>query len=241
MAKFVNRMRDLIDHGLCLTGLRKCASWDEAISSDPVQLYAGKLRRGLPQFATHIGITPFFPSSRNIAHDLVNLPYPIPNESVDAFQAEDVFEHVPLELQIPIYDEIYRILKPGGFFRISLPDYNFDGYRDRSIRDEAGKVVFDPGGGGLLEDGVVTNGGHLWFPTIEIMRGLFASSLFGGEGEVTFVQYNEDDGTTVMNSIDYSLGHIQRTPDHDLRVVENPRPVSIVIDAWKPGCRSEQF
>lgn len=233
MFRYVNRLLDLADHSACRAGLRKLPSWERVLERDPVRLYAGKLRRGLPQFATYTGITPFFPSSKNIPYDVTQVPYPIPDESVDRYQSEDVFEHVPFEAQIAIYDEVYRILKPGGLFRLSVPDYNFDGYRDRSVHDEQGNLLFDPAGGGRFQDGKVVDGGHLWFPTIDLMRDLFSRCRFGQRGTVTFLHYTEADGTAVMNPIDYSMGNVQRTPDHDPRVAERPRPLSIIIDARK--------
>jgi SAM-dependent methyltransferase len=231
----MHRLLDIADHIACRVGLGRPADWVHAIASASVRLYAGKLRRGLPQFTTHIGITPFFRSSRNICYDVTRLPYPIGDGVVDIYQSEDVFEHLPLEVQVPIYDEIYRVLKPGGLFRLSLPDYNFDGYKDRCIRSQAGGLLFDPGGGGRLEGERVVDGGHLWFPTIDLMRDLFDRSCFGRNGTVHFLHYTEADGVGVLNSIDYSVGHIQRTPDHDLRVHGARRPISIVIDAIKNG------
>jgi SAM-dependent methyltransferase len=230
----LNRLLDIADYGLCRIGIfRRFASWDDALSSEPVQLYAGKLRRGLPQYRTHWGLTPFYASGRNIPSD-VTAAFPIPNDSVDIFQSEDVFEHIEIERVPGIFNEIFRVLKPGGLFRLSLPDYNFDIYRERTIRDAEGELLFDPGGGGRLERGRVVDGGHVWFPTIANVRRLFDASAFAINGRVDYLHYTSEDGSIgAMKPIDYTLGHIQRTPDHDPRVADNPRPLSIVVDAWK--------
>lgn len=197
-----------------------------------MRLYAGKLRRGLPQYYTHWGVTPFYASTRNIHFD-VSEPYPIPDDCVDVFQSEDVFEHIEFGRMVAIFDEIHRVLRPGGIFRLSLPDYNFDGNRDRTIRGENGEFLFDPGGGGRLDQGKVVDGGHVWFPTIALVRDLFERSRFGRNGKVTYLHYTSEDGSGVMNPIDYAIGYVQRTPDHDLRVADRPRPISIVVDAVK--------
>jgi len=228
----VDRAADILEYGLCKLGIRRFASWEDALSSEPVRLYAGKLRRGLPQFRTHWGITPFYASTRNIHHD-VTLSYPIPDNSVEVYQSEDVFEHIEEHKILPIINEIYRILKPGGVFRLSLPDYNFDLNRARTQRGPDGEFLFDPGGGGRLENGKVVDGGHVWFPTISSVRALFERSRFADGGECRFLQYNAEQGEPVMERIDYSIGYIQRTPDHDPRVADNPRPLSIVVDAIK--------
>jgi hypothetical protein len=114
---------------------------------------------------------------------------------------------------------------------LSLPDYNFDGYRDRSLTNECGEIVFDPGGLGRFVDGEVIDGGHLWFPTIDIVKGLVENSPF--KGCATYLHYTDADGQHTMKPINYSLGNIQRTPDRDPRVAERPRPISIVVDMIK--------
>ena len=232
MKEQISRYLDIADYVLCRYGPMSFPTWEDFLASNSKKLYAGKLRRALPQFATHFGVTPFFASTRNIEQD-VSAPLPIPNESVEVFQSEDVFEHIELSKMVPIFNEIHRVLVPGGLFRLSLPDYHFDLYVERCERGPRGEIVFDPGGGGEFVDGRVTGGGHVWFPTIEIVRDLFNESLFGSRGVVRFLQYNNGDGTFQMDTIDYSLGHIQRTPDHDARVAERPRPISIVVDARK--------
>ena len=206
-------------------------TWDRLMELPTRRLYAGNLARNLPQYGTHYGLTPFIPAPRNIAHD-VRRPYPIPDNSIDAYQSEDVFEHVERSEFVPIVDEIHRVLKPGGLFRLSLPDYHFDIYRDRTLRDPDGKLLFDPGGGGDLDTlGQVQDGGHLWFPVIDLVREMIEESRFAGHA--SYLHYTNADGTFVMAPIDYRLGHIQRTPDHDDRVRDRPRPLSIVVDMRK--------
>jgi SAM-dependent methyltransferase len=215
---------------LCKWGILPQATWDRVMSQPRRLLYAGRLRRGLPQYETHFGLTPYFASSRNILHDVMR-PHPISDATIDSYQSEDVFEHVPYEQLIGMLDEIHRILKPGALFRLSLPDYNFDLYRDRAIRNAEGQIVFDSGGGGRYVDGAVIDGGHLWFPTIDLVRQMFESSAFAGQAE--YLRYTLPDGQFVAMPIDYRLGNIQRTMEHDARVADRPRPLSIVVDAIK--------
>jgi hypothetical protein len=228
----ISRGLDIADYALCRFGPLSFPSWKDFQKSDSRKLYAGKLRRGLPQFASHFGITPFYASTRNIPHDVV-VPFPIPDGSVEIFQSEDVFEHIELAKMVPIFNEIYRVLSPGGLFRLSLPDYHLDLTVRRCLRASSGEIMFDPGGGGRFVDGCVTGGGHVWFPTIEIVSDLFRRSLFGGHGDVKFLQYNNRDGSSHLEPIDYRLGYIQRTPDHDDRVPDRRRAISIVVDAFK--------
>jgi hypothetical protein len=228
----IYRYVDAADYVLCRYGPLSFPSWEDFLARRSRKLYAGKLRRALPQFATHLGVTPFFGSTRNINHDVTE-PFPIPDGSVEVFQSEDVFEHIELRKIVPLFNEIHRVLTPGGLFRLSLPDYHCDQNLQRCQRGPHGEIVFDPGGGGQFVDGRVIGGGHVWFPTIEIVRGLFNESLFAAHGAITYVQYTNADGTFKLDPIDYSLGYIQRTPDHDARVADRPRPISIVVDALK--------
>jgi SAM-dependent methyltransferase len=232
MRDLIYRCKDIADYFLCRYGPLSFPSWKDFQESGSRKLYAGKLSRALPQYATHFGITPFYGSTRNIRHDVAE-PMPIPDGCVDIFQSEDVFEHIDLTKMAAIFDEIHRVLSIGGLFRLSLPDYHFPPYIERCRKGPVGEIVFDPGGGGEFLDGRVTGGGHLWFPTIEIVRDLFNASLFGVRGSVKFLQFNNADGTFNLQPVDYGLGHIQRTPDHDARAAGRARPISIVVDAIK--------
>lgn len=209
--------------------MQPIATW-QTLATD--KLYAGDLFPDAPQWSTHIGLTINRPNERNLAHDLTR-PMPIPDESISAYQAEDVFEHIVYDAIAPIFEDIYRVMKRGGLFRLSVPDYRCDILRARSVMDTAGKIVFDPGGGGRFENGTVVAGGHVWFPTYETVKDLFDRSSFGARGIVRFLHYIGADGTSVMKPIDYALGFVKRTPDHDARVADPRRVMSIVVDAWK--------
>ena len=51
--------------------------------------------------------------------------------------------------------------------------------------------------------------------------------------KVKFLHYYDIDNNPVINDIDYTKGHIHRTPDNDKRVQNPLRPMSIVVDAYK--------
>lgn len=224
----IDRNLDRIEELMVKAGLLQAANWDAARAAR--RLYAGKLRRGLPQYHTHIGLTPFQQTSRNIDHD-VSRPMPLEAE-IDVYQSEDVFEHLPYDMLGQIFDFIHAALAPGGLFRLSVPDYRCDIYARRCVY-ENGKIVFDPGGGGSFSGGQVRDGGHLWFPTHENVTALFAASKFD---TWEILEAYQPDGQPIMKEIDYSVGYVQRTSAHDPRVRSNPRPLSIVVDARKaPG------
>ncbi|MGE3333102.1 MAG: hypothetical protein AB7I36_05620 [Rhodospirillaceae bacterium] len=209
--------------------MQPIATWDN-LATD--KLYAGDLLSGAPQYRTHIGLTLNQANQRNIAHDLTR-PMPIRAERIAVYQAEDVFEHIAYDAIDPIFADIYRVLRRGGLFRFSVPDYRCDILRGRSLFNDAGDIVFDPGGGGTFDNGRVVDGGHVWFPVYESVKTLFDRSPFAQQGTIRMLHYIQSDGDSIMNPIDYSLGFVKRTPDHDPRVANPRRVMSIVVDAWK--------
>lgn len=214
-----------------LKNRKRPASWNDLLKRKKRYLYAGQITHK-EQYAGYFGLNPFLnePDPAHIHHDIQN-PMPIPNESIDIYQSEDVFEHVPYEKLYTVFNEIYRTLKKGGLFRLSLPDYRFDIYRDRSLKNSEGQIYFDPEGGGYFENGQVLAGGHAWFPTYELVKNLFDKTDFKN-CDVKFLHYNTET-SSVTTPIDYSLGMIRRTPDHDMRAKSPYRAMSIVVDVRK--------
>ncbi|WP_243370205.1 glycosyltransferase [Geotalea sp. SG265] len=200
--------------------------WDDIYASGIIKLYAGDLP-DKTEYSGWTGLSITRCDLRHIPHDMT-LPLPLPENSVDAFQSEDVFEHITYDRLPQVINEIHRILKPGGLFRLSLPDYRCDVMQARSLKDAAGNITFDPAGGGSPE-----NPGHVWFPRYETVRNLLENSNFATAGEFNFLHYYDEQGQAVTNTIDYSKGFIQRTPDHDPRVRSPYRPMSLVIDLVK--------
>lgn len=207
-------------------------TWEQLKQQSCIKLYAGELLPDLPQFRTHIGLNPTPCSPRCIIHD-VCYSMPLQDNTVEVYQAEDVFEHVQYEILPAIFDEIFRVLQPGGLFRLSLPDYRCDVLRERSVFDGHGRIVYDPLGGGALRGMAVIDGGHLWFPVLENVIALFERSKFNAGSSITILHGYLQSGKGILDPIDYSLGHVQRTPDHDERVQHPPRPMSLVVDAVK--------
>ena len=221
----ISQLLDRLDARLCASGLRQPKSWAQL--SHPVRLYAGNLSADLPQFQTFTGLTPFRATSRIIPHDMTH-PMNLPDNCVEVFQSEDVFEHIEYDRLDAVFDEIYRVLKPGGFFRLSMPDYRCPLWRSRTLEDESGQLLFDPGGGGRLADGQVIDGGHVWFPMIENVRALFDTSQFE---DVRYLQYFDETGSPVVLPTDHSLAYVQRSAENDSRA--GNAPLSIIVDAFK--------
>ena len=198
-----------------------------------IYLYAGSMPMNRRKTIPFIGVSDQIENEVHIRHDLTK-EIPLLDDSVDIFQAEDVFEHIEEENMHLIYNEIHRILKPGGLFRLSMPDYRCDILKERSFKDDNNEIFFDPGGGGYYDylNNKVEGGGHVWFPLYENVYKIFEKSDFNME-KVNFLHYYDESNNSVMKTIDYSMGLIVRTPDNDDRVKEPRRPMSIVVDCYK--------
>lgn len=205
-------------------------TFDDIKDRDYIFLYAGDVpRRKEYNIDGIVGLAIRRADYRTILHDICQ-KYPLRDNSVDAYQAEDVFEHIEYDKLVDAMNEIYRVLKPGAYFRLSVPDYGCDILYNRSTKDENGTIIFDEEGGGRYQDGKVVDGGHVWFPTYQKVLNLIEKSNFN---KYEFYHYYDENGNSVTKKIDYSKGYVIRTPDHDKRVQNPYRAMSLVVDLYK--------
>lgn len=205
-------------------------------NKENIYLYAGDLSEQLieqGQDNKFIGLSLSQNNENHILFDITK-KFPLQENTVDIFCSEDVMEHIDYELQINIFNEIYRILKPNGIFRLAVPDYRCDVLFERTLKTKKGELKFDPGGGGKYSKlrRKVIDGGHIWFPNYENVKNIFDNSNFEDK-KIDFLHCYINDNDFVLKDIDYDICYIQRTPDYDLRVSNPRRPMSIVVDAMK--------
>lgn len=202
-------------------------TWDDIKKKEKVRLYAGDIGTEFGYYPDDYVICLSLTNNnyRSLKHD-ITYPYPIEDCSIDSYQIEDVIEHIEKDKVVQILNEIYRVLRVGGYLRLSLPDYNSPILLNRSFLTKTGKVVFDPGGGGKYIDGKVCEGGHVWFPTYYLVKELLSQSEFK---EYKFYRYHNQKGSVYCEDIDYEMGYISRTKEHSL----NKEDVSIVVDCYK--------
>ncbi|RNJ61508.1 MAG: class I SAM-dependent methyltransferase [Porphyrobacter sp. IPPAS B-1204] len=204
-------------------------------------VYFGNLFPHEPQYESGqfvgLALTPRF--DRDIPHDArANLPFA--DDSVAGFQSQDVFEHVEREKIPAIFDDIYRCMRPGAVFRLSLPDYNSPLLRRRSVYDHQGNVLYDVAMGGALKaqmsggiETVLPAGGdvHLWFPTYHELLALVIASDIRRCHKIAFHHHWVTPHSYVMHDFDQSVMPVSRTPPKDMRA--DGKPVSIVVDFIK--------
>lgn len=207
-------------------------NWKDIEYTKPLNLYVGDITVGTPQYDTHIGLSINLNDNKHIPHNILNR-IELKDNSVDLIQAEDVFEHIEFEKLPEVINEIFRVLKPKGIFRLSIPDYRCSFLKNRTIKDSNGNLEFDPGGGGQFKNGKVIDGGHVWFPLYEDVKDMSEKTKFNTNGKIDFLHYYDTKGESITNKIDYSIGHISRTPDFDKRVKDPYIAMSIVVDFHK--------
>jgi len=205
-------------------------------NNNNIYLYAGtydKLKREKLCNRPFTGLQLELSNEYNIQHNVLN-KMDLYDNSVDIYQSEDVFEHIEYNELCNVINEIYRVLKPGGLFRLSVPDYKCDILYNRSAKNENNEIIFDSGGGGNYDydKKKVINGGHVWFPTYELVNLLLNKTKFE-KNKINFLHYYDKNNLGITHKIDYNNGYITRTPDNDMRVNNPYRPMSIVVDCYK--------
>jgi len=204
-------------------------------------LYFGSLGQHERQYqiANFIGLALEPAHDREIRHNLID-PLPYASDSVGKIQAQDVLEHIPFEKVTSVLDEIYRVLKPGGTFRLSVPDYRSPVQKRRSLYDARGRVLGDLLMGATFhldqatgdarvrfsEDGEA----HLWFPRYELITHLVLKSELR-KARIHFYQGFIDDHSYLCEPVPENEMFVQRAAPHDRR--GGGAPTSIIADFVK--------
>lgn len=204
-------------------------------------LYFGSLGTHERQYriANFVGLALNPAHDREIRHDATG-PLPYPDNSIPKIQSQDVFEHLPFDRLPFVLDEIYRVLQPGGLFRLSVPDYRSPVLKRRSIYDARGRVTgdlmmgatpwFDEATGEAKVRFSDDGHAHIWFPRYELVTHLILKSEIR-KSAIHFYQCFLDDQTYLCEPLPDDGLFVQRAAPHDRRA--GGAPVSIVVDFVK--------
>ena len=204
-------------------------------------LYFGSLGQHERQFQVpnFIGLALEPAHDREVRHNLTD-PLPYAENSIAKIQAQDVLEHLSFDKVPFVLDEIYRVLKPGGTFRLSVPDYRSPVQKRRSIYDARGLVIGDlmMGATSYLDQATgdarvrFSNDGeaHLWFPRYELITHLVLKSELR-KARIHFYQAFLDDHSYLCEPVPEDEMFVQRAAPHDRRA--GGAPTSIIADFVK--------
>ena len=204
-------------------------------------LYFGSLGQHERQFqiANFVGLALEPAHDREVKHNLTD-PLPYGDDSIAKIQAQDVLEHLAFEKVPFVLDEIYRVLKPGGTFRLSVPDYRSPVQKRRSIYDARGRVIGDllMGATSYLDQATgearvrfsQDGEAHIWFPRYELITHLVLKSELR-KAHIHFYQGFLDDHTYLCEPVPENEMFVQRAAPHDRRA--GGAPTSIIADFVK--------
>jgi len=191
------------------------------------------------QIPNFIGLALQPAHDRETKHNFID-PLPFGDGSIAKIQAQDVLEHVAFEKVPAILDEIYRVLRPGGIFRLSVPDYRSPVLKRRSIYDARGRVIGDllMGATSYLDQATgdarvrfsEDGDAHLWFPRYELITHLVLKSEIR-KAAIHFYQGFLDDHSYLCEPVPENEMFVQRAAPHDRRA--GGAPTSIIADFVK--------
>jgi predicted SAM-dependent methyltransferase len=111
----------------------------------------------------------------DVCWDLTKKDLPFKSDSFKGVFSEHCFEHIPFESFKKNLKEIYRVLEPGGIFRISMPDGELylDIYQERKAGGNR-LMPYEEGYISLMQriNGIFRNHGHLFiydFETVKVL------------------------------------------------------------------------
>jgi len=146
-------------------------------------------------------------------------PLPLGDATVAHILCEHVLEHIP-ETRLPaLLEEFHRVLRPGGWARVAVPDYGHP--RHAPLRDEGLRL-------GLPD---ATNPRHVTFTDYALVERLAYGSSF--EGAVFYEYYGGDAATPALHRINFDKGLVKRSARHAAPGRKAPRSSSVVFDLVK--------
>ncbi len=172
--------------------------WSEVKIREPLYLNIGGYMDcdPSPNYLNYISVDMSGTATTSVKHNLTE-PIPLDDNSVDRILTEHFLEHTTPQDMTKIFNEFYRILKPGGIVRAAVPDYNHP--RDMPFL----KMGNDP-----------RHTDHFTLTTYSKIKEIVAQSKFK---TAKFYHYWDESRQFHCQPIDYSIGHIKRTPDNDPR------------------------
>lgn len=200
------------------------ASFDTLNLVEGIHLYAGDIFDDERiNDNTIFGLSITKNDDKHILHD-IRKPYSLPDNCIEYYEAEDVFEYIYPEELPKVINEIYRVLKKGGWARFSMPDYNSDYLKNRSMTNKDGTILFDAGGGGSYGECGYEKGAQVYYPTFDSFSDILNKSMFKN---IDWLCYRSKSGMLFRKEIDMNKGKISRL------FVKNDDIYCMAVDCFK--------
>ena len=135
--------------------------------------------------------------------DVFNLP--IESESVDFIRAVKIFEYLTSEQEQSLFYEIKRVLKIGGSFEISVPDFDELTHEWSSSADDLEKFFKSDGGLTKSQEWYGINKYHY-----KTKWGYLLACVFGGpnkEGQYHKNLYTTEKLLSIFKKLDFDVTH----------------------------------
>lgn len=193
--------------------------------SEKIKLYAGDITDEVHCSEKNLyGLSITKTDQKHIFHNIMD-EYPLPDNCIERYEAEEVLEYIPRERLKSVLNEICRILKRGSRCRITVPDFYSPSLQSRAMTDSTGTILFDPGsGGGYGKDGV-EGGGAVYFPTYDDLKEILDQTDFSS---IDWLCYHTRDGELHKKYIDMNMGYNRRVKNEI-----NEGIFCIVVDCFK--------
>jgi SAM-dependent methyltransferase len=171
---------------------------------------------------TGVDIAPDMSKGKAIKQDLMTTPYPLPAEDFDVAVCSEVLEHV-WDLRV-VNKEIARLLKPGGIYLMSTPNYEWLDHHLTGFRP----LLFDPNQRHLFEHirqyNIETHARFLHEAGFEILDFTGADAhygtVFAEPRNVLFTELMRGHGLKIEASrIDQILGRMFPRNSHTIMVL----------------------
>lgn len=189
------------------------ASFDMLDLNREIKLYAGDIMDEVHLSESNLfGLSITQNDDRHILHD-ITMPYPLPDDCISAYEAECVLELIDQSKLIFAINEIYRILKPGAYLRITVPDHYSPYLKRRAMRDKDGNVLYDAGETYAVKygkHGLI--GGWTRFTNYDDLKGVLEQTKFK---QFDWLCYHTKDEILHKKTIDYSHGYNKRVKNQE--------------------------
>jgi predicted SAM-dependent methyltransferase len=176
----------------------------ECLNTDVMQLSSPAGGRTEPGRLSWIGMRFYY-----LQHDATK-SLPVAPESFEWVYSEHFIEHIPQQMAVEWLKEVRRLLKPGGYLRLSTPDLRIyaKGYlekkgtffKEHAKRLDSMGVKNVPMRPAWMVNQIFRNWGHQWIYDVEEIRFIATLAEFSGDAvKECYFRSGKDSGVSSLD------------------------------------------